>query len=1163
MTAATSFSFDPYSSSLSRRLAAMAQGVHRIDATLLFADVSGYTRLTERLAALGREGAERLTSVVNSCFTALIDEVFREDGEVVRFGGDALFIAFTGDGSLVRARRAARAMQRVIATLPAIAVPGGRVKLRQSMGLATGELSACVWTSSDGRWTEVLPFGTTVTATLAAESAAQAGEIREAPAVDTRRSTSSTPAPVDAAHLVPPTLARALAENADAEHRVVALSFVKVGGIDHVDDDELSNGMAALLHEVDTLQRDEGLTLLGTDVSDDGLKFIIGAGAPFASQDDAERLLVGARRIAGLRTPFHLHVGAHVGAVFCGDVGHPRRRTYTVMGDAVNLTARLMAAAHDGSLLASAALLDRVPHRFAFTWREPFRVKGKRAPVSAAIVGSPLTGVTAGGGAAWVGRVDERRRLAAAIDAGEPFVRVTGPAGSGSSRLVARVLDDLRRPAVWATARVGASGTSLEWVHDVLGNGHMPDDAAAAARRILHHLAGRVLVVDGADHLDPASKEVVARVVVEGALQGGTVIVTARTTDALEAPIDLGVVDIAVTPLDDASIRAIAIAASEHPLTEATIDAIVARAGGNPRFASWLAKTPEGSSEMHDTLPESMESAVMALFDRMPASVRSAVRAAAVVGELSDTDALVSVHGGDTRILTALRAAAPLVVERGDALAFADEGVRATVHAATPVATRRSLHRVAAHALVTRAAAPADATIARIADHYWHADSPAEALEWQRRAGDIAHSRGASLIACRHYQRALRMSARISDHRATLDLASRAADCADRAGLADVAIDVLRAAEPLAETPRARADLMRRRAVQYDWLGRTAQALRVLTMAAKQVRNDPTGADVAVEIDIERATVLLYSGRDAEAGRIADECIERARDCGNAVLLARALLVAMTRESTAGSHRATELGNEALMALDGHPDAAALRGSLLINLGVAADNRGDALEALEHYTAAQSAYESVGNLRHRCTAMSNRAGVLLELGHVDEARGLADDALREAAALGLPHEHAYAQGVLGRVRCWQGEVDEGLAQLERSRATLEADGDTETALFRACWHAEVLVAAGRHAEAAAAIDEWLPRVAPDSMLAHSAMRVLSLAGASTDDVRRLRQTLPAARGIEALFCHQALQRLTDLDPTEEAELLDLERRFGLTARLNAAPSPRHRRSSHP
>ncbi len=76
-----------------RRLA-LARGAalpERAEGTALFADISGFTPLTEALArALGpRRGIEELTAQINRVYDALIAGVERYGGSVVSFAGDA------------------------------------------------------------------------------------------------------------------------------------------------------------------------------------------------------------------------------------------------------------------------------------------------------------------------------------------------------------------------------------------------------------------------------------------------------------------------------------------------------------------------------------------------------------------------------------------------------------------------------------------------------------------------------------------------------------------------------------------------------------------------------------------------------------------------------------------------------------------------------------------------------------------------------------------------------------------------------------------------------------------------------------------------------------------------------------------------------------------
>ena len=47
-------------------------GTERYRAALLFADISGFTPLTERMGKLGQEGVEKLTRHLNEYFSKLV-----------------------------------------------------------------------------------------------------------------------------------------------------------------------------------------------------------------------------------------------------------------------------------------------------------------------------------------------------------------------------------------------------------------------------------------------------------------------------------------------------------------------------------------------------------------------------------------------------------------------------------------------------------------------------------------------------------------------------------------------------------------------------------------------------------------------------------------------------------------------------------------------------------------------------------------------------------------------------------------------------------------------------------------------------------------------------------------------------------------------------------
>ena len=61
-----------------------------LPAAILFADISGFTPLTERLAERGPTGVETLARVLNQYFGKLINIIHEYGGDIVKFAGDAL-----------------------------------------------------------------------------------------------------------------------------------------------------------------------------------------------------------------------------------------------------------------------------------------------------------------------------------------------------------------------------------------------------------------------------------------------------------------------------------------------------------------------------------------------------------------------------------------------------------------------------------------------------------------------------------------------------------------------------------------------------------------------------------------------------------------------------------------------------------------------------------------------------------------------------------------------------------------------------------------------------------------------------------------------------------------------------------------------------------------
>lgn len=500
----------------------IAQQPLTTDGVAMIADISGFTPLTEALTQglSADHGAEELTRALDSVFTPLIVQIHRYRGSVLKFSGDALILWFGREkrgrrtAVIHRALTAAWQMQQVIAAYGQIPTPIGTVTLKMKIGLTYGPVQRLNLGLPEFGFEDVL-IGSTLERMAENEHHANPGEIlldaatavavsplisitewRDDVGVLDELHRASPPKPwpdlawasedeaalvnVLAAYVPPPIVdTLKIGQTQVAELKPVVSLFVQFHGLDYDADPHVEQ---KLQHYFATAQqvvaRYHGrLNRLIT--GDKGSLLHIIFGAPRAVEEPARRAVRCALDLqaecGGLPFISMQRIGLTSGRVFAGPVGSPQRHDYTTMGDAINLSARLMQNAADNQILLDSGVRNQLGKAFDFTDLGAIFVKGKAEPIHVfAVTGYEEAARTLPVGQRIVGRETEtaviQTHLAHLTQGKGGVVTVLGEVGMGKTML----LDSERYHAEqeWRTNPAGgvwAFSICLAYGHTVSG----------------------------------------------------------------------------------------------------------------------------------------------------------------------------------------------------------------------------------------------------------------------------------------------------------------------------------------------------------------------------------------------------------------------------------------------------------------------------------------------------------------------------------------------------------------------------------------------------------------------------------------------------------------------------------------------------------------------
>ena len=1141
-----------------------------VPGSLVSLDIEGFTSLSERLRANGRRGAEELIVLVSTVFERLIEVAHRHGGDVLKFRGDALLLLFSHPEHEVRACGAACDMQRLLEGMGATASSVGPVHLRMASGVHSGD---CHFFLVGSTHRELLVTGPAATAVVELESAAESGDVLVSP--DTAQAlplswligerdgamlvrTPSAVVPVtsvvverdsdgDLEPFIPEPLRRHVGSGAgDGEHRIATVAFLKFSGVDAW---LAAEGIAAVHAELELLGRTVGdvvselaVTWLESDVDVDGGKLYLVSGAPTSSGEDEERMLRAVQATLRVPTRLTLRCGVTRGPVFAGEIGAASRRTYAVMGETVNLAARLTARAEPSGMLATADVLEHSRMQFDSSL-QPYLVKGVERPVVGYAVGEatsvrerveeqlPLAG-----------REAELEALRAAVEsarAGEfRLVELVGEPGIGKSRLVAELKEvargfqqletrceayertnayfavrSLLRPLAGCTpeqtpAEAGAQlerfvQSALPELASWLPLLAIPFDAEVPAtpeseaidtafrfdkvHDVVAQFMSRVLlmptlaIVEDVHWIDDASAFLL-RHLVTSALPRPWLICVTRRPEGESFSTDGEQVDLGPISAEETASLTLA-AAGDFVLSEFQVTALAERAGGNPLFVRELVAASRVGEGL-DVLPETVETLLTSRIDRLDPADRLLLRYAAVIGPRFDASLVNEILAGEAAESAGSdrwqRLSEFVERETSERMRFRHDLVCAMAYEGLSFRRRREIHGKVGAALEARGEDPALLSL-----HFLEAGEHERAWRYSVAAGREAEAQHANVVAAELYDRALAAAAELPDLLPDevvpiLESLGKVASLFAAYERANAAYD--RALDLVADDLVARTRLMRKVGATLERLGRQDESLEWFDRALADLEGSE-GVDVMenrVGLELAYTGRLYYQSRFDECIAWGQRALAHAEEIDLESEIAHACSILSLASAQAG--RPDERYQQRALEIYERTGELVGYGVLLNNMGLEAFEAYRWDEALELFGRAAELSERAGDVTNVARVHHNEADVLAERGFLAEAEQLLRDALRVWRAASYALAIAISSSNLGRVLARAGRTDEACELLEEARTSFLEFGNSAWAAEASARIAEAHVVAGEYREAletgSAALDEAQASDAP-------------------------------------------------------------------------------------
>eukprot|EP01038_Epipyxis_sp_PR26KG_P004453 gene4453-6298_t len=410
-----------------------------VEGTILLVDISGFTRLSGEFCARGKAGIDELQQATNVYIGKLVQVVYEYGGDIIKFAGDAIICLFTIMNNSHRDIKIAAKTDKRNQSMLSIKALKCALQLQTQytdkftvhVAVSSGNICFGILGGYDNRWeclisgkclldlspclddaqSKTTVFSQTFLDCLDPEFLSfikreklQSGNYLLLDIEEQHDSPIDYTALVSNASFVPEDFKDPILSSLLSTFVPIPVCFVQGDEFDYLAEvrevttmfmkwdsftmDRFSDLIAlqSYFNVAQNLLSHSGAFIRQFLVDDKGCVLIACWGVPTASYiDNALRALSSAVLIRDELNKMGMFCsfGITTGNVYCGSVGSSLRREYAVIGDVVNLAARLMGKANGGILINDPTFF-RLPAMLhtSLVKLEPIKVKGKVEPIT-------------------------------------------------------------------------------------------------------------------------------------------------------------------------------------------------------------------------------------------------------------------------------------------------------------------------------------------------------------------------------------------------------------------------------------------------------------------------------------------------------------------------------------------------------------------------------------------------------------------------------------------------------------------------------------------------------------------------------------------------------------------------------------------------------------